>query len=154
MLNIGDKAPEFKLKNQDGEEVTLNKYHGKKVIIYFYPKDDTPGCTTESIGFSEKKDVFKKQNTVILGVSADSVESHVKFCNKHNLKVELLSDPEKNMISEYGAWQEKSMYGKKYMGIARSTYLIDENGVIQNYWPKVKVNGHVDAVLEAITSKN
>lgn len=150
MLTIGDKAPNFSLKNQAGEDITLTEFSGKKVVIYFYPKDDTPGCTTESIGFSEKIDEFKKQNTVILGVSADSVESHIKFCNKHNLKVELLSDPNKTMITEYGAWQEKNMYGKKYMGIMRSTYLVDETGVIQNYWPKVKVNGHVDAVIEAI----
>ena len=152
MLTIGEKATKFTLKNQVGEDITLDDYIGKKVVIYFYPKDDTPGCTTESIGFSEKIDEFEKQNTVILGVSADSVESHVKFCNKHNLKVELLSDPEKKMITAYGAWQEKNMYGKKYMGIARSTYLINEKGVVQNYWPKVKVNGHVDAVMEALNA--
>jgi len=150
MLNIGDKAPAFRLDNQDGKSVSLSDFSGKKVVIYFYPKDDTPGCTIEAKEFTDRKAEFDAKNTVILGVSKDSVKSHEKFCNKHSLGITLLSDESGEMVESYGAWQEKKNYGKTYMGIVRSTFLIDEEGSIMNIWPNVRVKGHVDAVLESI----
>ena len=150
MLEIGQNAPDFKLKNQNDEFVSLADCKGKKVVIYFYPKDDTPGCTREGIAFSENKETFDSKNTIILGVSKDSVVSHEKFCNKHNLNITLLSDETGKMCEDYGVWQEKKNYGKTYMGIVRSTYLIDENGCVSDVWKNVRVDGHVQKVLEKV----
>lgn len=147
MLEVGSKAPLFSLKNQDGDTVNLSDFDGKKVILFFYPKDDTPGCTREAIGFSENKLFFDNKNIIILGISKDSVNSHVKFCNKHNLTVNLLSDPEIEVNQQYGVWKEKSMYGKTYFGTERSTFVIDESGSIENIWRKVKVATHIEDVI-------
>jgi peroxiredoxin Q/BCP len=151
MIEVGDKAPEFKLKNDEGGEVSLKDFKGKKVVLYFYPKDDTPGCTKEACGFRDNEKKFEKGNTVILGVSADDVDSHVKFKKKFGLPFPLLSDPEKKAIKAYGVWKEKSMYGKKYMGIERTTFVIDENGNIAKIFPKVKVDGHIEEVLASLS---
>src|SRR5437660_1004721 len=126
MPAIGDKAPDFTLKDDQGKDVSLGDFKGKTVVLYFYPKDDTPGCTTEACGFRDDEKKFQKKNTVILGVSADEVASHGKFKTKYKLPFPLLSDPEKKTIQAYGVWKEKSMYGKKYMGIERTTFIIDE----------------------------
>lgn len=150
MLSIGSPAPDFSLPDQTGTSVSLTQFKGQWVVVYFYPKDDTPGCTSEGIGFTEKKSEFTAKNAVILGVSKDSQASHHTFCQKYNLTVTLLSDPDNAMIDAYGAWQEKSNYGKKYMGIVRSTVLIDPNGLVHSLWNNVKVEGHVDAVLEKL----
>ena len=150
MLNSGEKAPFFELKNQNDELISLDHFSGRKIVVYFYPKDDTPGCTKEALGFTEFLKEFESKNTAIVGVSKDSVSAHQKFCSKYNLEHMLLSDPSCEMIQHYGAWQEKSMYGKKYMGIQRSTILIDENGIVTKVWPKVKVPGHVEDVLASI----
>jgi len=145
----GKKAPAFSLPADDGGKVSLKDLAGKKVVIYFYPKDDTPGCTTEAIAFSALKKQFDKAGTVVLGVSKDSVERHCKFRDKHDLTVRLLSDEDGKMIEAYGAWQEKSLYDRKFMGIVRSTILLDEKGIVRRVWPKVKVKGHAEEVLEA-----
>jgi len=147
MLDIGSKAPLFSLQNQNGDTVNLSDFDGKKVILFFYPKDDTPGCTREAIGFSENKLFFDNKNIIILGISKDSVNSHFKFCNKHNLTVNLLSDPEVDVNQQYGVWKEKSMYGKTYFGTERSTFVIDESGSIENIWRKVKVSTHIEDVI-------
>jgi peroxiredoxin Q/BCP len=149
MLKEGDKAPSFKAKNQNGENVSLSSLKGKKVVLYFYPKDDTPGCTKEACSFRDASKIYKKNDIVVLGVSADSEQSHQKFIAKHKLNFDLLSDPEKELIQKYGVWVEKSMYGKKYMGIARHTFLIDERGKIVKIFEKVKVAEHADEVLKA-----
>ena len=148
-LALNDKAPQFSLEADGGCTVALKDYAGQKLVIYFYPKDDTPGCTTEAIDFTTHIKAFAAANTQIIGVSADSVEKHDKFKAKHNLSVTLLSDPEQKMLQAYGVWVEKNMYGRKYMGIERATFLINEAGNIQQIWRKVKVKGHVAAVLEA-----
>jgi len=147
---VGDKAPDISLPRDGGEMVNLSDFAGKKVVLYFYPKDDTPGCTKEAIGFTESVDAFAALDTVILGVSKDSIKKHDKFVAKHDLKIALLSDEEGDVCERYGTWVEKSMYGKTYMGIERATYLIDANGNIAQAWHKVRVPGHVDAVLEAV----
>ncbi len=149
-LKIGQKAPDFTLMNDAGEKVKLSDLKGRKVVLYFYPKDDTPGCTTEACNFRDGISEIKKQGAVVLGVSADSVESHRKFKSKFDLNFTLLSDPEKKMIENYGVWKEKSMYGKKYMGIERTTFLIGKDGKITHIFPKVKVGEHYDQVLEAL----
>ena len=148
-LEVGSKAPDFSCAADGVRQVSLADYAGKKLVIYFYPKDDTPGCTTEAIEFTAKQDAFAAANTEIVGVSADSVEKHEKFKTKHNLGVTLLSDPDQKMLEAYGVWVEKNMYGRKYMGIERATFLVGEDGKILNIWRKVRVKGHVDAVLEA-----
>tara|TARA_Y200000002_G_scaffold371919_1_gene369124 strand:+ start:384 stop:842 length:459 start_codon:yes stop_codon:yes gene_type:complete len=148
MLEIGSKAPLFSLQNQDGNNVNLIDFKGKKVVLFFYPKDDTSGCTREAIGFSEKKSFFDDKDVIILGLSKDSVKSHEKFCNKHDLSVTLLSDPETEVNKKYGVWQEKSMYGKTYFGTQRSTFIIDESGSIEKIWPKVKVATHIEEVVD------
>ncbi len=150
MLEAGNKAPEFTLPSGDGDDITLSNLQGKKVVLYFYPKDNTPGCTTEAIDFSTHKQAFEKEGAVILGVSKDSVKKHQNFAAKQNLTITLLSDEDGGMLEKYGTWVEKSMYGRKYMGIARVTYLIDEKGIIRQVWPKVKVKGHAEDVLEAV----
>ena len=152
MLEIGQSAPDFTLPNEKGNTIQLSDYKGKKIVLFFYPKDDTPGCTKESIGFSEQKSTFEKNNTLLFGISKDSVDSHLSFCQKHNLNVTLLSDPEKTTIENYGVWQEKKNYGKTYMGVVRTTVLINEEGKVQRIWKNVRVNGHVEAVLEEVQS--
>ncbi len=149
-LKVGDPAPDFCLPDQDGNEVCLKDLRGKWVILYFYPKDNTSGCTKEAIGFTEHLEEIESLGAVVLGVSPDSVKSHVKFREKHNLKVTLLSDPEHKVLETYGAWQLKKMYGREYYGVVRSTYLIDPEGKIAYIWPKVKVKGHVEAVIEKL----
>ena len=149
-LAIGDTAPTISLPRDGGDLVNLSDFSGKNVVLYFYPRDDTPGCTKEAIGFTEKLDEFTDLNTVILGVSKDTVKKHDKFVTKHELKIGLLSDEEGNVCERYGVWVEKNMYGKKSMGVERATYLIAADGKIAQIWRKVKVPGHVDAVLEAV----
>ena len=150
-ITVGAKAPEFNLPSSNGENVSLKSCRGKAVVLYFYPKDDTPGCTKEAIAFSELSKKFDKQNAIIFGVSKDDVASHMKFIAKHSLKVGLLSD-NGAVCDAYGVWVEKNMYGKKYMGIERSTFLIDQKGRIQKVWRKVKVPGHAERVLESLTA--
>lgn len=149
-LKPGDKAPDFTLPADGGRQISLRELQGKSVVLYFYPKDDTPGCTTEAIGFSEAIDDFEAAGAVIIGVSKDSVAKHDKFRDKHELKVVLASDEAGDTVEAYGAWVEKNMYGRTYMGIERCTYLIGPDGVIRQVWRKVKVKGHVDSVLEAV----
>ncbi|MCY6380625.1 thioredoxin-dependent thiol peroxidase [Hoeflea prorocentri] len=149
-LAEGMKAPEFSLPRDGGETVALSDYSGRKLVLFFYPKDDTSGCTAEAIAFTALEDKFKAAGTAILGMSPDSVKKHDKFIAKHELSVPLASDEEKTTLQTYGVWVEKSMYGRKYMGVERSTFLIDENGNIEKIWRKVKVPGHAEAVLEAV----
>ena len=149
-LALGAPAPDFALPDQDGEPVSLASFAGKALVLYFYPKDDTSGCTAEAIDFNGKAAAFAKAGAAILGVSPDPVKSHVKFREKHGLAIPLASDEEKTMLGAYGVWVEKSMYGKKYMGVERTTVLIDKAGKIAKIWPKVKVTGHVDEVLAAV----
>ncbi|MES1157323.1 MAG: thioredoxin-dependent thiol peroxidase [Alphaproteobacteria bacterium] len=151
-LNPGDPAPAFDLPAAGGGRVSLAGLKGKRVILYFYPKDDTPGCTTEALNFAEKAKQIAKANAVVVGVSRDSVASHDKFAAKHGLKLLLASDEDGKVCAAYGVWKEKSLYGRKFMGIERSTYLIDEKGRIKHIWRKVRVAGHADAVLTEINS--
>ena len=150
VLNTGDKAPNFTLPTDGEGKITLSKLRGEKVIVYFYPKDDTPGCTKESCGFNDNLSKLNKLNVRVIGISKCSVQKHDKFKAKYDLKFPLASDENSDVCEQYGTWVEKNMYGKKYMGIERSTFLIDEKGKIAEIWRKVKVNGHVDAVIEAI----
>jgi len=148
-LNIGDTAPAFTLPRDGGEQVSLNDYAGQAVVLYFYPRDDTPGCTKEAIGFTEMAAEFAAANTVVIGASKDSVKKHDKFREKHSLGVVLVSDEESDLCETYGVWVEKNMYGKTYLGIERATFLIGPDGKIAQIWRKVKVPGHVEAVLQA-----
>lgn len=152
-LKIGDKAPDFKLPADGGETISLKDYKGRKLVVYFYPKDDTPGCTAESCAFRDNLPKLGKLGVDVIGVSKDSVKKHDKFKVKYDLNFPLLSDEEGDMCERYGTWVEKSMYGKKYMGIDRSTFLIDEQGKIAAIWRKVKVEGHVEEVLAAIKTQ-
>lgn len=145
----GKRAPAFKLTIDDGSDVALKDFKGRNLVLYFYPKADTPGCTTEAIAFSDKRAAFEKAGTAILGVSADPMKAQAKFKTKHKLGIALASDESKAMLEAYGAWAEKSMYGRTFMGVTRKTFLIDGAGRIVRVWPKVKVPGHVDEVLEA-----
>lgn len=149
-LKEGSAAPAFSLSSDGGGKVSLKDFKGNKLVLYFYPKDDTSGCTKEAIGFSAATSAFAKAGATVIGISKDSVQSHDKFKAKHDLTIVLASDPEGETIARYGAWVEKSMYGRKYMGIERSTFLIDPKGRIARIWRKVKVPGHVEAVLEAV----
>jgi peroxiredoxin Q/BCP len=149
-LKVGDKAPAFSLLDDNGVKVSLKDLKGKRVVLYFYPKDDTSGCTKEACSFRDSIKVFEKNNTVVIGVSKDSVASHKKFKNKYDLTFPLLSDESTEMLSKYGVWKEKSMYGKKYMGIERTTFVIDESGKIKAIFNKVKVDGHADEVLNSL----
>ncbi len=149
-LKAGDIAPDFSMPTDGAGTVTLSDFKGKSVVLYFYPKDDTPGCTKEAIGFSEKIDEFEAAGAVVIGVSKDTVAKHGKFRTKHGLKVILASDADSDVTERYGAWQEKQMYGKTYMGIDRSTFLIGPDGKLKAVWRKVKVPGHVDEVLAAL----
>lgn len=153
-LKLGDKAPGFSLLDDSGKTVSLSDFKGKKVVLYFYPKDSTPGCTTESCDFRDNLSKITKSKAVVLGLSADSVASHTKFKEKQNLNFPLLSDPEHQALEAYGVWQEKSLYGRKFMGIVRSTFIIDEKGKIAKVFPKVKVAGHVEEVLGALSDLN
>ncbi len=145
---IGDTAPDFTLPADGGDEISLAKLRGKKVVLYFYPKDDTPGCTKEACGFRDALPNFSSVDAEIIGISKDSVAKHDKFKSKYDLPFRLVSDEDGKIVEAYGSWVEKSMYGRKYMGIDRSTFLIDETGKIRQIWRKVKVTGHVDDVLE------
>lgn len=150
MLEVGKKAPDFSVLNQDEKKISLKDYIGQKVVLYFYPKDDTSGCTKEACSFSDDLPNFTKIDAVILGVSPDSVKSHKKFSEKYKLKFDLLADEEKNVIEKYDVWKEKSLYGRKYMGVERTTFIIDEKGKIKKIFNKVKVEGHNKEVLEAL----
>jgi len=149
-LQIGDIAPAISLSDANEQTVTLDQFKGKWVVLYFYPKDDTSGCTVEALDFTARLPQFQKLNAQVIGLSPDSCQSHRKFIGKHDLKVLLLSDTEQQTLNDYGVWQKKSMYGKEYMGVVRTTYLIDPQGKIAYIWPKVSVNGHADAVREKI----
>jgi peroxiredoxin Q/BCP len=149
-LKIGDKAPQFSLPTGDGKTISLKDLKGKKVVLYFYPKDNTSGCTKEACSFQENLSAVKKKGAVVLGVSADSVASHAKSATKYDLSFPLLSDEKKEMLKAYGVWKEKSLYGRKYMGIERTTLVINEDGKIAQIFPKVKVDGHTDEVLAAL----
>lgn len=149
-LAIGDKAPAFTLPVDEGKKISLSELKGKSVVLYFYPKDDTPGCTLEAKDFRDHLKEFEKAGAVILGASKDPVKSHLKFKEKYCLPFPLLSDEEGSLCEDYGVWVEKSMYGKKYMGVERTTFLIDKNGTIAHIWRKVKVEGHVGEVLAAV----
>lgn len=149
LISEGDRAPVFTLPGAGMEKISLAKLKGKKVVLYFYPKDDTSGCTKESIEFNELKDKFARAGTLVIGLSPDPVAKHVKFQEKYNLNQPLASDESKETLLAYGVWIEKSMYGRKYMGVERSTFLIDEKGKIAKIWRKVKVPGHAEEVLAA-----
>jgi len=150
MPEVGKKAPDFSLLDQDGKKVSLKDFLGKKVILYFYPKDDTSGCTKEACSFRDEFPKFKKTDAVILGVSPDSIKSHKKFADKYNLPFSLLADEEKKVVEKYGVWKEKNMYGRKYMGVDRTTFIIDVDGRIKKIFNKVKVDGHNKEVMEAL----
>ncbi len=147
MLEVGTKAPEFTLPDKDGNAVSLADFAGKKVVLYFYPKDNTPGCTRQACAFAGAYEEFKKINAVVIGISKDSVASHQKFAEKHSLPFILLSDPELTAIQAYGVWQEKKLYGKVSMGVVRSTFVIDENGMIEKVMPKVKPDTNAAEIL-------
>jgi thioredoxin-dependent peroxiredoxin len=149
-LKVGQKAPDFTVADDKGDKLKLSDFKGKKVVLYFYPKDDTPGCTKEACSFRDGIAEIKKRGAIVLGVSADSVDSHKKFKSKFDLNFPLLADTDKKIIEAYRTWKEKSMYGKKYMGIERTTYVIDEQGKISHIFPKVKVDQHYEEVLEAL----
>lgn len=150
MLDIADPAPDFSLPRDGGDTVSLADLRGSYVVLFFYPRDDTPGCTKESIGFSEYLDAFAKAGCQVFGVSKDSVASHEKFVTKHDLTTPLLSDKDGTLCEDYGVWKEKSMYGKTFMGVERGTFLIGPDGKIVRIWRKVKVPGHVEEVLDAV----
>jgi peroxiredoxin Q/BCP len=147
MLQKGDKAPDFKLESTEGKTVSLKDYKGKNIVLYFYPKDNTPGCTKEACSFRDNIESFNSKDTVILGVSPDKIASHHRFIEKQSLNFPLLSDPEHEVAEAYGAWGEKKMYGKTYMGIIRSTFIIDKKGKIVEAFYKVKVKDHTEEVL-------
>lgn len=153
MLEVGQPAPDFALKDGSGNTIRLSELRGKKVVLYFYPKDMTPGCTQEACDLRDRHDGLQAAGAVVLGVSPDSEKSHQKFASKYGLPFPLLADPENVAATAYGVWKEKSMYGRTYMGIERTTFLIDESGNIARIWPKVKVKGHADEVLEALSSQ-
>jgi len=151
-IEVGKKAPAFTLTADDGKKVKLSDLKGSPVVLYFYPKDDTPGCTKEACAFRDRKAEMEKLGAKLLGVSPDTVESHVKFRDKYRLNFPLLADPDHALAEKYGAWREKNMYGKKTMGIQRSTYLIDAGGKVARVWQRVSVDGHDEEVIAAIQS--
>jgi len=151
MLKAGDRAPDFSLEDAAGRARGLAEWKGKKVILYFYPKDDTPGCTTEACGFRDMHADISAKGAVVVGVSADKPASHAKFAEKYGLPFVLLSDPDHKVLEAYGVWGEKKLYGKIFMGITRSTFLIDEEGLIAKAWPKVSPEGHAAELLEALS---
>lgn len=148
MLEVGTKAPNFTLSDKDGNKISLSDFSGKKVVLYFYPRDNTPGCTRQACAFAESYEQFKNLDAVVIGVSKDSVTSHIKFAEKYSLPFILLSDPEHSVIEAFGAWQEKKNYGKVSFGTVRSTFVIDENGVIEKVMPKVKPDTNAAEILE------
>ncbi len=150
LLKKGDKAPYFNGLDQNSETISLKDFSGKKLILYFYPKDNTPGCTAESCNLNENYDVWLDKGYEVIGVSPDSVASHKKFAEKYDLKFNLIADAEKVILNAYGAWGEKSMYGKKYLGVLRSTYVIDENGVIDEVFEKVKTKDHTNQIIKVL----
>lgn len=150
MLEVGTKAPDFKLLNQDGKETSLSDFKGSKIVLYFYSKDNTAGCTKQACGFAERYPDFQEKGAEVIGISKDSVESHRKFADKYNLNFTLLSDTEKKVIEAYDVWKEKNMYGKKTMGVVRTTYLIDENGIIIKAFSKVNAAKNPTDMLETI----
>lgn len=150
MIETGQTAPDFTLPRDGGETLTLSAQKPGKVVLYFYPKDDTPGCTKEAIAFSEHLDAFAEAGATVIGVSKDTIKKHDKFRDKYDLTVTLVSDEDGTVCEDWGVWVEKKMYGKTYMGIERATFLIDGTGVVRDIWRKVKVPGHADAVLEAV----
>ena len=147
MLSIGDKAPIFTLKNKEGRNISLSDFLGTKVVLYFYPKDNTPGCTRQACAFAGLYNEFQKKNVEVIGISRDSVTSHERFAAKHGLPFILLSDPELDAIQAYGVWQEKKLYGKVSMGVVRTTFIIDENGIIEKVMPKVKPDTNAAEIL-------
>ena len=147
---IGGKAPAFTVFGDDGKKVSLSDFKGKKVVLYFYPKDNTPGCTRESCAFRDNLTEIKRKGGIVLGASTDSVASHKGFKQKHGLNFPLLSDPDKKVANAYGVWKQKSLYGQKYMGLERTTFLINEEGKVSKVFPKVQVDGHLDEVLAAL----
>ena len=150
MVEVGEKAPDFCLPNQDSEEVCLRDLQGSWVVLYFYPKDNTPGCTTEALDFTAHLEEFEELGAVVLGVSPDSVKKHKNFIEKKELKVTLLSDEDKSVLEAYGVWQLKKNYGREYMGVVRSTFIINPDGVVAYRWKNVRVKGHVEKVLETL----
>ena len=153
MLEVGMKAPDFTLPDKRGTSVSLSDFLGKKVVLYFYPKDSTPGCTRQACAFAQNHSNFEDKNVVVIGISKDSVTSHLKFAEKYELPFVLLSDPELQAIQAYGVWQEKKLYGKVSMGVVRSTYLIDEQGVIEKVMPKVKPDTNAAEILAYLTGE-
>ena len=151
MIEEGKKAPDFELPSSEGGEVKLKDLRGKTVVLYFYPKDDTPGCTREACAFRDNQAALKKKGVVVLGLSGDSIASHDKFKAKYKLNFPLLSDPDKAVAKKYGAWGEKVLYGKKSVGMIRSTFVIDGEGVVRKVFPRVKVDGHAEKVLEVVS---
>lgn len=147
MLTVGTKAPDFTLPNQNGDMISLSDFLGKKVVLYFYPKDNTPGCTRQACAFAGNYDAFLQQNAVVIGISKDSAASHLKFAQKNDLPFILLSDPQRTAIEAYDVWKEKKLYGKTSMGVVRTTYLIDENGMISHVMPKVKPDTNAAEIL-------
>ena len=153
MLEVGMKAPDFTLPDQNGNEVSLSDFAGKKVVLYFYPKDNTPGCTRQACAFAQSHEAFKSKDVVVIGVSKDSVASHLKFVQKYELPFILLSDPDLQAIQEYDVWKEKKMYGKVSMGVVRSTYIIGEDGTIEKVMPKVKPDTNAADILSYLEEK-
>ena len=152
MLEEGKRAPAFSLPSSDGGKVALKDFKGQALVVYFYPRDNTPGCTTEANDFNKALGKFQKAGAAIVGISKDSIESHCKFRDKYKLKFPLLSDPDGTMLEKYGAWGEKNMYGKKMMGIIRTTVVVGPDGKVAKVFPKVRVNGHVEKVLDVVKS--
>jgi peroxiredoxin Q/BCP len=152
VVEAGQPAPEFTLHDQDGQEVSLAQFKGHPVVLYFYPKDDTPGCTKQACAFRDSRSDYEQAGAKVLGVSPDDVKSHRKFADKFELPFTLLADPETKVCEAYGVWKEKSMYGRKFMGVERTTFVIDKQGKVASVFPKVKVDGHSDEVLATIKS--
>ena len=148
MLNIGDRAPNFTLKDKNGNDVSLSDFLGKKVVLYFYPKDNTPGCTRQACAFAGAYEQFQERGVEVIGISRDGIASHVKFAEKYNLPFVLLSDPDLEAIQAYGVWQEKKLYGKVSFGVVRTTFIIDENGIIEKIMPKVKPDTNAEEILK------
>ena len=148
MLNIGDRAPDFTLKDKNGKDVTLSDFRSKRIVLYFYPKDNTPGCTRQACAFAGAYEEFQKRGVEVIGISRDSVESHIKFAEKYNLPFRILSDPTLDVINAYGVWQEKKLYGKVSFGVVRTTFIIDENGIIEKVMPNVKPDTNAQEILE------
>ena len=153
MLEVGTKAPEFTLPDQNGQPVSLSDFRGKKVVLYFYPKDNTPGCTRQACAFAAGYEAFQKLDVAVIGISKDSVSSHLKFVQKYNLPFLLLADPDQTAIEAYGVWQEKKLYGKTSMGVVRTTYLIDEQGMIEKVMPKVKPDTNAAEILACLNGE-